>query len=154
MALLCFHSSRWSRPLLCGLASLGLVSAPLSAADFWADHVEPILKEHCVECHSPTRSKSRLDLSTFQNALRGGDRGAGFVPGRPEESSLYLLLKPGADPHMPPKKQLSDEQLALIRTGIEKLEAKPAASASSESTSTPSTSSKAVSYTHLRAHET
>ena len=43
---------------------------------------------------------------------------------------------------MPPKKQLSDEQLALIRTGIEKLEAKPAASASSESTSTPSTSSK------------
>jgi hypothetical protein len=119
---------------------LGLVSAPLSAADFWADHVEPILKEHCVECHSPTRSKSRLDLSTFQNALRGGDRGAGFVPGRPEESSLYLLLKPGADPHMPPKKQLSDEQLALIRTGIEKLEAKPAAAASSESASNSSTS--------------
>jgi hypothetical protein len=122
------------------LALLGLVSAPLSAADFWADHVEPILKEHCVECHSPTRSKSRLDLSTFQNALRGGDRGAGFVPGRPEESSLYLLLKPGADPHMPPKKQLSDEQLALIRTGIEKLEAKPAAAASSESAAHSSTS--------------
>jgi hypothetical protein len=122
------------------LALLGLVSAPLSAADFWADHVEPILKEHCVECHSPTRSKSRLDLSTFQNALRGGDRGAGFVPGRPEESSLYLLLKPGADPHMPPKKQLSDEQLALIRTGIEKLEAKPAAAASSESASNSLTS--------------
>jgi mono/diheme cytochrome c family protein len=139
VALLCFHSSRWSRPLLSGLALLGLVSAPLSAADFWADHVEPILKEHCVECHSPTRSKSRLDLSTFQNALRGGDRGAGFVPGRPEESSLYLLLKPGADPHMPPKKQLSDEQLALIRTGIEKLEAKPAAAASSESASNSST---------------
>ncbi len=112
----------------------------LSAADFWADHVEPILKEHCVECHSPTRSKSRLDLSTFQNALRGGDRGAGFVPGRPEESSLYLLLKPGADPHMPPKKQLSDDQMALIRTGIEKLEAKPAASASSESASNSSPS--------------
>ena len=140
MALFRFHPSRWSRPLLCGLALLGLVSTPLSAADFWADHVEPILKEHCVECHSPTRSKSRLDLSTFQNALRGGDRGAGFVPGRPEESSLYLLLKPGADPHMPPKKQLSDEQLALIRTGIEKLEAKPAAAASSESASNSSTS--------------
>lgn len=141
MALFRFHSSRWSRPLLCGWAWLGLVSARLFAADFWADHVEPILKEHCAECHSPTRSKSRLDLSTFQNALRGGDRGAGFVPGRPEESSLYLLLKPGADPHMPPKKQLSDEQLALIRTGIEKLEAKPAAAASSESASNSSTTS-------------
>ena len=136
------HPNQWSASLLRGLALLGLVSAQLSAADFWVDHVEPILKEHCAECHSPTRSKSRLDLSTFQNALRGGDRGAGFVPGRPEESSLYLLLKPGADPHMPPKKQLSDEQLALIRTGIEKLEAKPAAAASSESTSAPSNSSK------------
>ena len=141
MALFRFHSSRWSRPLLCGWAWLGLVSASLSAADFWADHVEPILKEHCAECHSPTRSKSRLDLSTFQNALRGGDRGAGFVPGRPEESSLYLLLKPGADPHMPPKKQLSDEQLALIRTGIEKLEAKPAAAAPTETASNSSTAS-------------
>ncbi len=142
MSLFRIHPNQWSASLLCGLALLGLVSARLSAADFWADHVEPILKEHCAECHSPTRSKGRLDLSTFQNALRGGDRGAGFVPGRPEESSLYLLLKPGADPHMPPKKQLSEEQLALIRTGIEKLEAKPAASASSESTSIPSTSSK------------
>jgi hypothetical protein len=138
------QSSRWSRwsssLLLRGAVALGFIGMRLSAADFWADHVEPILKEHCVECHSPTRSKSRLDLSTFQNALRGGDRGAGFVPGRPEESSLYLLLKPGADPHMPPKKQLSDEQLALIRTGIEKLEAKPAAAASSESASNSSTS--------------
>ena len=144
MPLFRLQSSRWSRwsssLLLRGAVALGFIGMRLSAADFWADHVEPILKEHCVECHSPTRSKSRLDLSTFQNALRGGDRGAGFVPGRPEESSLYLLLKPGADPHMPPKKQLSDEQLALIRTGIEKLEAKPAAAASSESASNSSTS--------------
>lgn len=143
MPLFRLQSSRWSRwsssLRLRGVVALGLLGLRLSAADFWADHVEPILKEHCVECHSPTRSKSRLDLSTFQNALRGGDRGAGFVPGRPEESSLYLLLKPGADPHMPPKKQLSDEQLALIRTGIEKLEAKPAASASSESAAHSST---------------
>ncbi|MEY4691218.1 MAG: hypothetical protein RIT19_1543 [Verrucomicrobiota bacterium] len=136
MSLFRIQSSRWSSaPLLRGVVALGvgLVGARLSAADFWADHVEPILKEHCLECHSPTRSKSRLDLSTFQNALRGGDRGAGFVPGRPDESSLYLLLKPGADPHMPPKKQLSDDQIALIRTGIEKLKAPPAAAPSTES---------------------
>lgn len=117
---------------MCLLGVLSWVSVRLSAADFWASHVEPILKEHCSECHSPTRSKSRLDLSTFQNALRGGDRGAGFVPGRPEESSLYLLLKPGADPHMPPKRQLSDEQIAVIRMGIEKLAAQPATASKTE----------------------
>ncbi len=134
MPLFRLQSSRWSSSLLPrGGVALGLLWTRLSAADFWADHVEPILKEHCSECHSPTRSKSRLDLSTFQNALRGGDRGAGFVPGRPDESSLYLLLKPGADPHMPPKKQLSDDQMALIRTGIEKLKASPAAAPSPES---------------------
>ncbi|MFM7804656.1 MAG: DUF1553 domain-containing protein [Verrucomicrobiota bacterium] len=104
-----------------------LVSGSLVAADFWSAHVEPVLKEHCVECHSPTRSKGRLDLSTFQNALRGGERGAGFVPGRPDKSPLYQVLKPGADPHMPPKRQLSDEHIAVIRMGIEKLAANPAA---------------------------
>ena len=34
------------------------------AADFWSDHVEPVLREHCVECHSQTKSKGGLDLST------------------------------------------------------------------------------------------
>jgi len=91
-----------------------------TAADFWGDHVEPILRDHCVECHSQTKAKSGLDLTTFQLALRGGDRGAGFVPGKPEDSQLYLVLRPGADPHMPPKRQLSDEQIALVKTGIEK----------------------------------
>lgn len=90
------------------------------AADFWGDHVEPILRDHCVECHSQTKAKSGLDLTTLQLALRGGDRGAGFVPGKPEDSQLYLVLRPGADTHMPPKRQLSDEQIALVKTGIEK----------------------------------
>ncbi len=104
-----------------------LAVSRLGAADFWSDHVEPILRDHCVECHSQTKAKSGLDLSTFQLALRGGDRGAGFVPGKPDESQLYLALKPGADPHMPPKRQLSDEQIALVRTGIEKAGANQAA---------------------------
>lgn len=107
--------------LLACVAAGAFAAKPAVAADFWGDHVEPILRDHCVECHSQTKSKSGLDLTTFQLALRGGDRGAGFVPGRPEESNLYLLLKPGADPHMPPKRQLSDEQIALVRSGIEKL---------------------------------
>lgn len=110
------------------IALAWLVVAPgLLAADFWSDHVEPLLRDHCVECHSQTKAKSGLDLSTFQLALRGGDRGAGFVPGKPDESQLYLALKPGADPHMPPKRQLSDEQIALVRTGIEKAGANQAA---------------------------
>jgi hypothetical protein len=92
----------------------------MGAADFWGDHVEPILRDHCVECLSQTKAKSGLDLTTLQPALRGGDRGAGFVPGKPIDSLLHLVLQPGADPHMPPKRQLSEEQIALVKTGIEK----------------------------------
>lgn len=112
---------RWSRRPFWRIVSACLLAVPsLFAADFWGDHVEPILRDHCVECHSQTKAKSGLDLTTFQLALRGGDRGAGFVPGKPADSQLYLVLQPGADPHMPPKRQLSDEQIALVKTGIEK----------------------------------
>jgi mono/diheme cytochrome c family protein len=109
------------RRLFSGVAAAACIAPSAQAADFWSEHVEPILRDHCVECHSQTKAKSGLDLTTFQLALRGGDRGAGFVPGKPEDSQLYLVLQPGADPHMPPKRQLSDEQIELVRTGIEKL---------------------------------
>ena len=124
---------RWSRRPFWRIVSACLVAVPsLFAADFWGDHVEPILRDHCVECHSQTKAKSGLDLTTFQLALRGGDRGAGFVPGKPADSQLYLVLQPGADPHMPPKRQLTDEQIALVKTGIEK-----AGSAKTAETSAP-----------------
>jgi mono/diheme cytochrome c family protein len=108
------------------LFTAGAVFAAVShlavgADDFWKDHVEPILKDRCGECHNLTRSKGGLDLSTYQTALRGGERGVAVIPGRPDESNLYTFLKAGSDTHMPPRSQLSDEQMALIRTGIEKL---------------------------------
>ena len=139
-----FHPRGWSSVLRWGTLVAALASSGLTAADFWSAHVEPVLKEHCVECHSPTRSKGRLDLSTFQNALRGGEHGAGFVPGRPDESPLYLVLKPGADPHMPPKRQLSEEQIAVIRTGIERLQVRPTEASGDRSAATDARSAPAV----------
>lgn len=135
---------RRSGLLLWALVLCGLPPVRLPAGDFWSAHVEPVLKEHCVECHSPTRSKGRLDLSTFQNALRGGEHGAGFVPGRPDESPLYLVLKPGADPHMPPKRQLSEEQIGVVRAGIERLQVRPAESAGDRSVATDARSAPAL----------
>ncbi len=97
--------------------------------NLWSAHVEPLLKEHCSECHNPAKLKSGLDLSSLQTILRGGDRGAAVIPGRPEESNLYKSLRSEADPHMPPgkRKPLADEEVALIRQWIEKLAASAAA---------------------------
>ncbi len=94
------------------------------AADaLWDSHVEPLLKQHCTECHNPAKAKSALDLSSLQTILRGGDRGAAVLPGRPDESNLYKFLSAEADPHMPPgnRKKLSEEEAGLIKAWIEKL---------------------------------
>ena len=95
----------------------------LPGGNLWTAHVEPLLKEHCLECHNPTKLKSGLDLTSLQTILRGGDRGAAVIPGRPEESNLYKSLRAEADPHMPPgrRKPLADDDVALIRQWIEKM---------------------------------
>jgi hypothetical protein len=115
---------KWSLiGMLCAFAS-----GARSSDALWSAHVEPLLKQHCTECHSPTKAKSALDLTSLQAILKGGDRGASVIPGRPDESNLYKFLSADADPHMPPgnRKKLSEEETSLIKTWIEKL---PVASA-------------------------
>jgi len=105
------------------LPMLNLAPA-ISAEDaLWTSHVEPLLKEHCAECHNATKAKSGLDLSSLQTILRGGDRGAAVIPGRPGESHLYTFLSSDADPHMPPSKHkpLGEEEVGLIKKWIEQL---------------------------------
>lgn len=114
----------WARcaVLMVSIATPVLTPTPVAAGDdFWTAHIEPLLKERCLECHNPTKSKSGLDLSGLQSILKGGDRGPSVFPGRPKDSLLFQVLAADADPHMPPKRQLSEEQTGLIRTWIEKL---------------------------------
>lgn len=106
---------------------------------FWESHVAPLLKERCGECHNPLKAKSRLDLSSLQTVLRGGDRGAAVLPGRVEDSLLFRVLSAGADPHMPPKGQLSEDQIEVIRTWISRIPATAASSTASGAASEPFT---------------
>src|SRR5438876_7857167 len=102
----------------CAVVAAFIAQSVLPAQDggedaLWTSHVEPLLKEHCAECHNPTKAKSGLDLSSLQTILRGGDRGAAVIPGRPSESHLYTFLNSDADPHMPPAKHkpLGEEEV-------------------------------------------
>jgi mono/diheme cytochrome c family protein len=79
---------------------LASVSTAPGADAFWTSHVEPLLKEHCAECHNPTKTKSGLDVSSLQSMLRGGERGSALIPGRPDDSNLYKFLSSEADLHM------------------------------------------------------
>ena len=88
------------------------------AATLWSSKVQPIFDTHCVKCHGLIERKSGLELDTPEAVLKGGDEGAVVVPGKPEKSRLYQYLAGDSDPHMPPKKQLTDTQREAIREWI------------------------------------
>src|SRR6185436_5574169 len=99
------------------------------AAALWSSKVQPIFDANCVKCHGLIQQKSGLELDSLETVMKGGDDGAVVVPGKPEQSRLYQYLAADSDPHMPPKKQLTDVQrdagrewIAAMSTG----KAKPA----------------------------
>ena len=108
--------------------------APVSAAPGSADpkaaffraKVKPILTDHCIECHNPSRvarSKSgKLDQTSREGLLTGGRSGPAIVPGKPEDSLLIHRIKgqPTADDVMPPPPNtaLTTEQIGVLEQWI------------------------------------
>lgn len=87
--------------------------------------VQPILAEHCAQCHGvdAAERKSGLRLDLRASALKGGDSGeAAIVPGQPDKSGLIERIT-STDPEfvMPPpkhKKPLSVKQTETLRQWI------------------------------------
>lgn len=108
-----------------GAGSPETLPAPASLADQRAyEHVaKPLLDKYCVSCHGPEKAKGGLRLDSLQAALKGGDNGAGVVPGKLETSSVIqrVLLPADHDDHMPPegKPQPGAGDLALLKWWVE-----------------------------------
>ena len=79
-----------------------------------------LLKAECFSCHNGEKHKGGLVLSTRERLIEGGDSGAVVVPGKPDASLLAKVLSKDADPHMPPKKQLTDAQVKVLRDWIKR----------------------------------
>jgi WD40 repeat protein len=77
-----------------------------------------ILKENCVSCHNPAKKKGKLVLTSRELALKGGEDGAVLEVGNAAKSPLILALDESADPHMPPKGQLTQDEIALLSRWI------------------------------------
>jgi hypothetical protein len=115
--------------VLCFVAA---VSAAEDANALWARKVQPLLDVQCTKCHGLIERKGGLLLDRPEEIFKGGNDGAVVVPGKPEESRLYKYLAADSDPHMPPKKQLSDEQREAVKEWIVALGVKGATTAKSE----------------------
>src|SRR5262245_214522 len=96
-----------------------------------------LLKSECFACHNQEKKKGGLVLITRERLLEGGDDGAVVVPGKADASLLAKVLLKDSDPHMPPKKQLSDAQIKLLRNWIKTGVAWRGAALDEEATSPP-----------------
>ncbi|MFN6129295.1 MAG: DUF1549 domain-containing protein, partial [Planctomycetota bacterium] len=113
-----------SLALLFMLASL-LHSKAGESPDF-RTQIQPILAEHCSQCHGVDEStrEGGLRLDVRDHALRGGESGhAAIVPGNASGSELVRrILSSDPDEVMPPpslKKPLSDQQRDLLKQWID-----------------------------------
>lgn len=89
---------------------------------FYGEVVQPILNQNCKSCHNPRNLKGELNLTTFEELLKGGENGEVLKPGNPELSVLFakMVLPLEDEDHMPPKekRQPSKEEIALIKSWI------------------------------------
>ena len=92
-----------------------------SKTTFFETKIRPVLVQNCYECHSTGSKaiKGGLKLDSKSSTLKGGDGGAVIVPGKPEESPLYLAIKYQSDAeNMPPKGKLADTVISDFKTWI------------------------------------
>lgn len=106
-----------------GIASAGdLPASPPQAGPVYERDVRPILKAHCFHCHGEDGSrKGNLDVRLRRLIVEvGGESGPAIVPGKPDESRLYTLVRDGKMPKAEDgDKRLSDADVATLRRWIE-----------------------------------
>jgi hypothetical protein len=88
------------------LAAGSQAPAVASVAVNFVRDVQPVLETRCLECHNPDKVKGDLLMNTAEAMLKGGETGAGIVPGKPEASEIVKRVMLGADHDdvMPPSK--------------------------------------------------
>lgn len=79
---------------------------------------QEVLDRNCVKCHGPLEQNAGLRLDTAEGVWKGGDDGPIAVAGKPDASKLIRVLAAESDPHMPPKKQLADADIAKLRSWL------------------------------------
>lgn len=82
--------------------------------------IAPLFRQYCNNCHGAAgKPKAGVDLRTAAAILKGNENGALVKPGDPEQSPLYLSMKPPSGT-MPPdgKPGPTEKELQLIHDWI------------------------------------
>ena len=117
VALPVFADEAASKPIEPEAVSLG---RPVS----FEKDIRDIFELNCVACHYDGGAESRLVVEDAASMIKGGKRGAGIVPGKPDESLIYLVAARKKAPHMPPLPNkveaaaLTPKELGILRQWI------------------------------------
>ncbi len=108
---------RWSAKIsqsLCLLAALALPGRAQESAPLFEQHIRPILREYCLDCHGAQATvEANLDLRLVRFIEKGGDSGPAINRSAIEESPLLKLVASGEMP--PGEARVPDEKVELIR---------------------------------------
>lgn len=81
--------------------------------------VQPILERRCLGCHGVGATLGNLDLRSRQSALKGGVKGAAFVPGNANRSLLFQMVSGARTPQMPPNGKLPAAEIAILKKWLD-----------------------------------
>jgi len=99
-----------------------VMACPSLAAESpnFRDHVLPIFKDHCNNCHNPDKKKADLDLTSVAGIEKGSSGGEVVRVGTPDSSPLFLAMihDDDYDPMPPKKPKLDEKTLAVVRDWI------------------------------------
>ena len=80
------------------------------------DHdIAPLIAQHCLSCHSGPEPKGKLDLSSRETAMSGGESGRVIEAGNPDGSLLWQNID---SDQMPPKKPIPAAEKARLKKWI------------------------------------
>ncbi|MFY7875279.1 MAG: DUF1549 domain-containing protein, partial [Pirellula sp.] len=86
---------------------------------FFESKIRPLLNARCIECHGEAAQEGGLRLDTRNAWEQGGESGPAIRQGKPEDSLLIKAVHyTDKDLKMPPDKQLSTDEVALLSTWI------------------------------------
>lgn len=111
--------------LTAAFLTIGAVLTGCTREVSFRSDIQPILKSHCVECHSEGAigfEKSGFRANSYAHVMQGTKYGPVVEPGASISSSLYRLIAGKTDPsiRMPyHRAPLPEETVELIATWID-----------------------------------
>lgn len=101
----------------------------LEEALVYEDVIEPLLEKRCKQCHSGSKIKGDLKMTSLAEILKGGKSGPAIVPGDLKKSEIFhrITLDPADEDFMPTdgKTPLTKNEIKMIEWWISKANAAP-----------------------------